>query len=88
MKSKMSPEKKLWQSVVYLAVLDATNPNPTRTECILDQRDAHNWITKAGRDFRFACENAGLCPDFIAKSYTEGRINRDMLKTSNLHAIA
>jgi hypothetical protein len=29
-----------------------------------------------------------MCPDFIAKSYTEGRINRDMLKTSNLHAIA
>ena len=75
----MKPEQRLWQSVVYQAFIDATSPD-TRAST---QRDADAWIKGCGKNFRFACLNAGVDPDFLSEAYRNGRVNRELLKSKS-----
>jgi len=76
----MTPEKALWQSVVYKAFLDATNTATGDAETIAAKRTAIEWITKAGRDFREVCSLAGMDHSFLQKAFIDGRVDRDALR--------
>jgi len=76
----MTPEKLLWQSVVYKAFLDATSTATGDAETIAAKRTAIEWITKAGRDFREVCSLAGMDHSFLQKAFIDGRVDRDLLR--------
>ena len=80
----MTPEKQLWQSVIYRAALDATYPpqkkRGKRSEAEMARIDADRWFRQAGRDFREVCNLAGMDPDFVSGAYKAGRFDRTLLK--------
>lgn len=80
--STISPEQRLWQSVLYRAVMDATDPDPGSDETIRAKRDALSWLRGGGKDYRKVCSLAGVDPDFIRDAFLAGRINRDLLKAA------
>jgi hypothetical protein len=80
----MTPEQKMWQSVVVKAALDATsNPSPSSDD-YMAQKNADAWLRTGGRDFKEVCSLAGLDPDFIQQAYIGGRINADLLRSKEL----
>ena len=85
----MTPEKSLWQAVVYKALLDATFPieeHSRNSDQAKAAHDAHNWLTLANRDFKFVCANAGLDPDFISEKYKSGLVTYQALKSAEVDA--
>lgn len=70
----MTPETKLWQSVVLRAILDAYGNE--RKERV----NADAWLRYGGHDFRDVCAMAGMDQVFIRQAYVTGRINVDILK--------
>jgi len=77
----MTPEQKLWQSVVVKAALDATAHYPASSEDYSAQKQADAWLRVGGADFKEVCNLAGLDPDFIRDAYIGGRINADLLRS-------
>lgn len=84
-----SPERSLWQAVVYQAFVDATAPDPSHRESVRAhresvraKRDAHDWIS-GSRSFRTVCALAGMDPDFLSEAYRAGRVNRSVLKSAS-----
>jgi len=77
----MTPEQKLWQSVVVKAALDATSNPSSSSEDHLAQKQADAWLRAGGADFKEVCNLAGLDPDFIREAYIGGRINADLLRS-------
>ncbi len=73
----MTPEQRLWQTVLLTAVLDATSDRKSLT-----QAEAEAWLRYGGKQFRKVCHLAGLDPLFIREAYLEGRIDRDLLKSA------
>jgi len=83
----MTPEQKLWQSVVVKAALDATS-NPLQntkdyTYQELAKKQADAWLRTGGMDFKEVCNLAGLDPDFIRDAYIGGRINAELLRSKD-----
>lgn len=78
----MTPEKKLWQSVVLKAFTDATADNPSSREDVMAKRDAIAWITRGGRDYRMVCSLAEIDPDFARDAFLDGRVNADLLRAA------
>lgn len=70
--------KKLWQSVVLTAVMDALRPRPNNHSNISDwrrnQREGDQWIRDKRPEFRVVCGYAGLDPDFVSEQYVSGAI--------------
>lgn len=77
----MIPEKRLWQTVVFHAVLEALYEGNDR-EARMFKESADRWIRRAGRDFREACGLAGIDPDFLRDAYVAGKVDRRMLKSA------
>lgn len=80
----MTPEQKLWQSVVLRAALDATSNPSSSSDDYIAQKNADAWMRTGGRDFREVCGLAGLDPDFIKEAYVGGRINAELLRSKEL----
>lgn len=83
----MTPEQHLWQSVVLKACSDATHPAPgpyakNYSEVMQAKREADKWLRGCGRDMRQVCALAGMDPDFVSEAYIGGRIDADLLRTS------
>jgi len=76
----MTPEKHLWQAVVFKAIMDATANDPKNGDDIAEKRRSDIWIRKGGPDFVQVCTMAGIDPAFIREAYISGRIDRDMLR--------
>jgi len=79
----MTPEQKLWQSVVVKAALDATSNAPSSSDDYSAQKQADAWFRKGGSDFKEVCSLAGLDPDFIQEAYVGGRINAELLRSKD-----
>ena len=77
----MSPEKRLWQSVVVKALTDATAVDPSSDEDLRAKREADSWLRGGGKDFRRVCSLAGFDPDFIRDAYTSGRVDGELLRS-------
>jgi len=77
----MTPEQKLWQSVVVKAALDATSNPSSSSDDYIAKKNADAWLRTGGRDFKEVCSLAGLDPDFIREAYIGGRINADLLRS-------
>jgi hypothetical protein len=78
----ISPERKLWQEVIYQAFIDATSESDTKEwRCARPEADA--WIRGCGRNFRQVCAMAGMDPDFLSESYIAGRVNPDLLRNGD-----
>ena len=78
--AEAAPEQKLWQAVIYNAVLEATHPDPVQ-ESLMWKKEADRWLRR-GSDLHVVCALAGIDPDFVRGAYIDGRINRDLLKAS------
>jgi hypothetical protein len=64
----MTPERKVWLTVLERAVWDALWPRPTKSHDtsgvpMQAQREARAWF--GTKDFRTVCHLAGMCPEFI-----------------------
>ena len=79
----MTPERRLWQSVIFQAAVDATNPDPKSEDLLRHKREAASWFRGRGRDFCEVCNRAGMDPDFLHEAFVAGRINRDILKKAS-----
>ena len=77
----MTPEQKMWQSVVVKAALDATSNPSSSSDDYIAQKNADVWLRTGSRDFKEVCSLAGLDPDFIREAYIGGRINADLLRS-------
>jgi len=77
----MTPEQKMWQSVVVKAALDATSNPSSSSDDYIAKKNADAWLRTGGRDFKEVCSLAGLDPDFIREAYIGGRINADLLRS-------
>jgi len=77
----MIPQRRLWQSVIYQAFMDATGNEPGYSGGIKAKRDADSWIRRGGRSFRDVCSLAGMDPDFLSEAYKNNRVNRDVMKS-------
>lgn len=77
----MTPEQRLWQSVLLTAVQDAVYDGEN-VELQNAQRAAAIWLDKAGRDFREVCTLAGMDPQFIADAWRNGKLTKDSLKAA------
>lgn len=70
--------RRLWQAVVYNAILDA----------VFDRRNGHpsdpaladKWLRSNCADFREVCDNAGMDPDFVRDAYINGRLDAERLR--------
>jgi hypothetical protein len=82
MSNEISPEKRLWQTVVYRALIDATAENPAGPENIRAKRDAISWLKTGGRDFRKVCSLAEIDPDFVREAFLAGRIDPVLLRAA------
>ena len=84
----MTPERTLWQTVVYQAVRDATfydgKPKPTgfSTENARAWYEADRWIRSNSADFQEVCENAGIDPKLVRDAYINGKIDAKLLRGS------
>lgn len=79
----MTPEKRLWQTVLMKAALDATADNPYSAENRYAKREADRWFRHSQRDFQTVCALAGMDADFIREAYIDGRINADLLRSKD-----
>lgn len=76
----MTPEQTLWQGVVYQAVYDAnmvfnvTDKDNLRTVERI-KREADAWIRSGGKDYRRACDLAGIDPQFIRDKHIAGQVD-------------
>lgn len=73
----MTPERILWQTVVWQAFIDATW-QPTSWEAPEHRRAkqlADDWIRGCGKTFRRVCAYADLDPHFLSQAYVAGRVN-------------
>ena len=77
----MSPEKRLWQAVLFQAFRDATYTGDGRQERI-HQRKADAWIRAGGKDFRQVCSLAGMDPAFLRDAYIGGRVDAKLLRSN------
>jgi len=78
----ISPEKRMWQAVVYQAFSDASMEEPASREALTEKRRSDAWIRSNGRDFKEACGLAGMNPDFLSEAYVSGRFDRAALKSA------
>jgi hypothetical protein len=78
----MTPEKKLWQSVVLKALTDATAEDPYGSDNLRAKRDAQSWLESGGKDFRMVCALAEMDPDFVREKYLGGKIDAKLLRAS------
>lgn len=79
-KHKSVAEKRLWGTVLLLAINDSTyqgNDPSLRRE----KEYANRWFRAGGRDFNEVCSNAGLDPVATREAYIAGRIDKSMLNT-------
>lgn len=84
-----SPERAIWQAVIFRALLDATNSikktyngGKQHRYRDLDRLRADTWLRYSGSDFRMVCALAGIDPDFLRDAYVSGRIDPDRLRAS------
>lgn len=75
--AEIMPETRLWQTVIFQAVIDATAKGDS-----LEKRRAAEWLRENRRDFKQVCAMAGLDPDFISEAFCQGRIRRSVLKNA------
>ncbi|MEX5600726.1 hypothetical protein [Pseudophaeobacter sp. C1-32P7] len=74
----MTGEQRLWQTVLMLALADATSVSQTMTA--IRQRDAaDSWIRDCRKDFRKICTLAGFDPAVVHDAYINGRIDGSQL---------
>lgn len=64
-----SRERQLWCAVVYRAVQDATQAyrgpgGPTLAQ-LRERDEARSWFADNSEEYCYACESAGLDPDFV-----------------------
>lgn len=67
----LTPEKKLWQAVLIVAIRDAmlsVSSQNSRT----NKEYADRWLRDCGRDFRVVCTLAGMDPEFVSERYRAG----------------
>ena len=76
----MTPEQRLFQSVVLTAVMDATNESETSRDALMNKRDADAWLRGNRKDYRLICSMAGMDPDFVREAYLAGRIDRELIR--------
>jgi hypothetical protein len=74
------PERELWQTVIFKAFIDATNPAPANPEDAREKVAAHRWIATNCKDFRRACMFAGMDPHFLSDAYRAGRVDPVLLR--------
>ncbi|KFI34295.1 hypothetical protein CG51_05285 [Haematobacter missouriensis] len=74
----LTPEARLWQSVVLVAVRDALAP-ANSFHAKADKISADRWIRQAGAQFRAVCIMGGIDPDFLRDRYVANRIDFDAL---------
>ena len=79
----MTPEQKLWWSVVLRACDDATNPRPMGENGMLEGRRAKAWISGGGEDFMLVCDLAGADPDFVRGAFIAGRLTHEGLNPND-----
>ena len=75
----MSPEKRLWQRVLIVALADATakGGDPRNR---LDRAQAREWVREGGKDFRKVCSLAGIDPDGIIEAFKAGRVRTELFQ--------
>jgi len=83
----MTPEKRLWQTVLYKALIDATAQDPQGDENLREKRRATDWLTKGGKDFRTVCALAEVDPDFVRDAFLAGKINSELLRASEAESV-
>lgn len=82
-----SPERELWQAVLFQALLDATNISEFGNSADrLARRKAKAWMDRGDKDFRMVCNLAGMDPDFVRDCYITGRISHAALKSREVAA--
>lgn len=75
----MSPERLLWQTVIFQAFKDATmSCDEYRADIIKPEAD--RWIRQCGRTFRMVCNMAGMDPYFLSDCYRNGRVDGQALR--------
>ncbi|EBA18377.1 hypothetical protein RSK20926_11679 [Roseobacter sp. SK209-2-6] len=77
--SSASPEKLLFQSVLFQALLDATSPSTVARYAETRDR-AKRWFQEGRKDFRWICWLAGFDPEEVRSAYLDDRINREALR--------
>lgn len=82
----MTPEQKLWQTVIGRAVLDAGWNGNERdnlgrlTHEATEKRRAHTWLSSNIDDFRTVCDLAGIDPGFLRGAYRSGRLDLEAFR--------
>lgn len=79
----LSPERRMWQSVIEQAFSDAMRPDPKNQNDLREKRIAANWIRSCGPDFRLVCDLAGMDPDFLSDAFNAGRVDREVMRSSS-----
>lgn len=69
-KELLSPEERLWKSVVATAFEDCLNLSGSKAESYRKQ-DAHDWFMSESGDFEKVCYLAGLEPLMVSNRYKE-----------------
>ena len=77
----MTPERLLWQAVLYRAAMDAVAPE-TGDDGARNRSEADTWFRRGGKDFRQVCALANMDPDFVRDAYLDGRIDPVVLKAA------
>ena len=72
----MTPEQRLWQTVIGQAICDAMMEDPQTLESMMDKKSARFWFDFADRNFRWVCEMAGMNPDAVSEAWRDGRVSR------------
>lgn len=76
----MSPEQRMWQTVIIKALTDATAGGMSRRDDRRAEIEAESWLRSGGRDFFIVCTLAGFDPHFIREKYIAGRIDGALLR--------
>lgn len=80
----ISPAKRLWQAVIYRALIDAHYTGGNK-DALREHRIADEWFRFGGRDFREVCALAGQDPDFVREAYINGRIDMRLLRSAEAY---
>jgi hypothetical protein len=64
--SEIIGSRRLWKSVLILALRDALSSNLKEA---LEQSRAYNWIMDGTEDFHFVCESAGYHPKKVQEKF-------------------
>lgn len=82
----MTPEQRLWQTVIVRAVLDAGWNGNERdnlgrlTHEATEKRRAHTWLSSNIEHFRMVCDLAGIDPAFLRGAYRSGRLDLEAFR--------